>query len=313
MAIKISKVAKDLNVGISTLVEFLQKNNQNVEDNLNTRITDEQYEMLVRAFKNDKDLKSKSDKYSSDRHKEKAKPAPAPHVAPKEEIKTVVVPQPKVVGKINLDEINKPKVVETPKPQKTEEKPVEKPVEKASVKPVAETGDWWQRLRWWLMQHIFGSYTHKDIVWLDLLLKVLAGLIVVFGIYKLVRSKFWLTAKSKPDFQKTMDPWIGEAWNELSYRQMLEQAVAENDFKLAIRIRYGGLLHLMDEKGMIRWDAHKTNRSYYYELKDKALRDDFEKLAYIFDCVCYGDFEVSASLYGQLEPVFDEFRDKLKK
>ena len=85
-----------------------------------------------------------------------------------------------------------------------------------SVKPVAETGDWWQRLRWWLMQHIFGSYTHKDIVWLDLLLKVLAGLIVVFGIYKLVRSKFWLTAKSKPDFQKTMDPWIGEAWNELS-------------------------------------------------------------------------------------------------
>ena len=138
MAIKISKVAKDLNVGISTLVEFLQKNNQNVEDNLNTRITDEQYEMLVRAFKNDKDLKSKSDKYSSDRHKEKAKPAPAPHVAPKEEIKTVVVPQPKVVGKINLDEINKPKVVETPKPQKAEEKPVEKPVEKVPVKPAAE-------------------------------------------------------------------------------------------------------------------------------------------------------------------------------
>ena len=162
-----------------------------------------------------------------------------------------------------------------------------------SVKPVAETGDWWQRLRWWLMQHIFGSYTHKDIVWLDLLLKVLAGL-------------EWTA-------EIGATPWIGEAWNELSYRQMLEQAVAENDFKLAIRIRYGGLLHLMDEKGMIRWDAHKTNRSYYYELKDKALRDDFEKLAYIFDCVCYGDFEVSASLYGQLEPVFDEFRDKLKK
>ena len=138
MAIKISKVAKDLNVGISTLVEFLQKNNQNVEDNLNTRITDEQYEMLVRAFKNDKDLKSKSDKYSSDRHKEKAKPAPASHVAPKEEIKTVVVPQPKVVGKINLDEINKPKVVATPKPQKTEEKPAEKPVEKTPAKPAAE-------------------------------------------------------------------------------------------------------------------------------------------------------------------------------
>ena len=37
------------------------------------------------------------------------------------------------------------------------------------------------------------------------------------------------------------------------------------------------------------------------------------KSSLIFSIVCYGDFEVSASLYGQLEPVFDEFRDKLKK
>ena len=33
-----------------------------------------------------------------------------------------------------------------------------------SVKPVAETGDWWQRLRWWLMQHIFGSYRMAGLV-----------------------------------------------------------------------------------------------------------------------------------------------------
>ena len=49
MAIKISKVANDLNVGIPTLVEFLQKKGQEVGDasNLNMRISDEQYEMLV--------------------------------------------------------------------------------------------------------------------------------------------------------------------------------------------------------------------------------------------------------------------------
>ena len=52
MAIKISQVAKDLNVGVPTLVEFLQKNNQNVEaNNLNMRLTDEQYDMLINAFK----------------------------------------------------------------------------------------------------------------------------------------------------------------------------------------------------------------------------------------------------------------------
>ena len=42
MPIKISKVANDLNVGIPTLVEFLQKHNQEVGDpgNLNLRISD---------------------------------------------------------------------------------------------------------------------------------------------------------------------------------------------------------------------------------------------------------------------------------
>ena len=75
MPIKISKVANDLNVGIPTLVEFLQKHNQEVGDpgNLNLRISDEQHEMLVRAFKNDKDLKSKSERYASERQKDKVK------------------------------------------------------------------------------------------------------------------------------------------------------------------------------------------------------------------------------------------------
>ena len=137
MAIKISKVARDLNVGIPTLVEFLQKNNQNVENNLNTRITDEQYDMLIKEFKTDKDLKKKSQQYSSERHKEKAKPAP--EAARTEEIKTVVTPisSPKVVGKIDLDEVNKVKAQEQAKPEvKLPEKPKQEPVEaKVEEKP----------------------------------------------------------------------------------------------------------------------------------------------------------------------------------
>lgn len=182
-----------------------------------------------------------------------------------------------------------------------------------SEKPFTENSDWWQRLKWWIAKHVFGHYTHKNIIWIDVLFKVLAGLVVIFAIYKLVRSKFWLTVKAEPEVRETIDSWIGEDWNELSYVKKLERAVAENDFKLAVRIRYGGILHRMDERGMIRWDAYKTNRSYYYELKDKALRDDFKKLAYIFDCVCYGDFEVNASLYGQVAREFDEFRNKIEK
>ena len=140
MAIKISKVANDLNVGIPTLVEFLQKKGQEVGDasNLNMRISDEQYEMLVSAFKNDKDLKSKSERYASERQKEKEKEKEKSKAEAKkaEPIKTATetINKPKIIGKIDLDRHNNPisKPSEAPKPAVV--KPVEAP-KPAVVKP----------------------------------------------------------------------------------------------------------------------------------------------------------------------------------
>ena len=137
MPIKISKVANDLNVGIPTLVEFLQKHNQEVGDpgNLNLRISDEQHEMLVRAFKNDKDLKSKSERYASERQKDKVKNKAPQEPKKPEQIKTVVetVQKPKILGKIELDKHNNP-VVEEKKPE-PKPVPAPKPTPKPEPKP----------------------------------------------------------------------------------------------------------------------------------------------------------------------------------
>ena len=107
MPIKISKVIKDLNVGRQTIEEFLHKKGITIDASINARIQEDVYEMLVKEFKPDMDLKSKSEKMASERQKEKAK-----HSAAKEsqEIKTVIPGQkPKVVGKIELDAHGNPK------------------------------------------------------------------------------------------------------------------------------------------------------------------------------------------------------------
>ena len=111
MPVKISKVAKDLNVGTQTLIEFLSKKNITVESNPNARITDEQYKMLLDEFKTDKDQRIKSDNFSSERRQEKAKPAqtnkpPKKFENKAEEIKTTVetIHAPKIVGKIDLSQ-----------------------------------------------------------------------------------------------------------------------------------------------------------------------------------------------------------------
>ena len=134
-----------MNVGITTAVEFLQKKGFTVEANPNTKITDEQFEMLKKEFSTDKDLKMKSERFSQVRqNKERNKASVSidgyetetQEKTKSEEIRTVIPedirPKFKPVGKIDLDKLNRRPVVEkeeevhnTQMEKSTEEKNVE--------------------------------------------------------------------------------------------------------------------------------------------------------------------------------------------
>lgn len=61
MAKRLIKVAKDLNVGINTLVEHLQKQGIEVENSPRTQVSDEAYDILVRDFQKSIAIKSQAD------------------------------------------------------------------------------------------------------------------------------------------------------------------------------------------------------------------------------------------------------------
>jgi translation initiation factor IF-2 len=61
MAKRLIKVAKDLNVGISTLVEHLQKQGIEVENSPRAQVSDEAYDILVRDFQKSIAIKSQAD------------------------------------------------------------------------------------------------------------------------------------------------------------------------------------------------------------------------------------------------------------
>ncbi len=66
---KISKVAKDLNIALPTVIEFLQSKGINIDMNPNARIDESAYGLLMGEYSSDKAEKSKSEKLSSDRQK----------------------------------------------------------------------------------------------------------------------------------------------------------------------------------------------------------------------------------------------------
>ena len=133
-----------MNVGIATVVEFLQKKGYTVEANPNTKITEEQYAILVKEFSTDKNLRIESERFIQERqNKDRNKASVAidgyekqPEKPKTDDVIKTVVPEDarpkfKPVGKIDLNKFNrktdKEAASETkPQPQ-TEVQPQTKP------------------------------------------------------------------------------------------------------------------------------------------------------------------------------------------
>ncbi len=159
---RLSKVAREFNIGLTTIVDFLNKKGISVDNNPNAKIAQEAYELLFQEFQSEKNLKeatkkaglsilkretittekekekTKEDDQDAEKEKElfiqdtkgvvekpKEKETTEPEPKP-----TVKVPGPKIIGKLDIEEAPKPPeetsvTEETTEPSTTKDSPVE--------------------------------------------------------------------------------------------------------------------------------------------------------------------------------------------
>ncbi|HXB12647.1 MAG TPA: translation initiation factor IF-2 [Bacteroidia bacterium] len=144
---RLSKVAKELNVSVSTLVDFLNANGFKIDSNPNGKITDDQYTVVRKEYEGEKKVKDEAKQLQIDKPyvpEEEAPrkkvqeevvvkaPTPAPVVEPREKIK---LEAPKITGKIDLPE-TPAKKGRGKKKVEEEEKKVEPEPPIAKVEPV---------------------------------------------------------------------------------------------------------------------------------------------------------------------------------
>lgn len=172
---------------------------------------------------------------------------------------------------------------------------------------------WWERFVWWLSKHLGGPVNVGPAAWMEVVLKVIAMGVVLFLIYKLVRSRYRSPFVRRLSGKSVEEMLEGGEMDEKAWLWQLEKAVAEKNYVLAIRIHYCYILRLLDAKEIIRWSTYRSNLSYYYEIKEEGLRKKFGELIRIFNCVCYGEFRVDAVLYGQLAREFEDFQEEVEK
>ena len=122
MGVRLNKVLSELNIGLQTAVDFLKKKSSlgEIRDDAttNTKITDEQYQALVDEFSTDKAVKTQADMMFTKKVKEKK--VEKAEKAEKAVTKTEEILEQrsglKTLGKIDLDNIGKPKPAPAPEP-----------------------------------------------------------------------------------------------------------------------------------------------------------------------------------------------------
>ena len=108
MSIRLNKALSELNIGLQTAVEFLEKRSElgEVKPELSFKLSDKQYTALVEAFKQDKEVRTQAEKLLQKKPKEKKRTAEQGNDNAAE--RPVRTPQQyKPLGKIDLDSIGK--------------------------------------------------------------------------------------------------------------------------------------------------------------------------------------------------------------
>ena len=135
MGVRLNKVLSELNIGLQTAVDFLKKKSSlgEIKDDAtsNTKISDEQYEALVKEFKGDKDIKKQAEMiFPKKKEKEKKKEEEAPKVEARQEFKPL--------GKIDLDSLNKRPATSAPKETPKAEAAAGSPVKEEKKEEIIE-------------------------------------------------------------------------------------------------------------------------------------------------------------------------------
>jgi hypothetical protein len=172
----------------------------------------------------------------------------------------------------------------------------------------------WDRFKEWLASKFNALFdignreSSMNIV--EILLKTIAVLIVVFVIYLIVKSILnkegqWIFGKNS-DKKLIYYDAIEKNIKNVDFEKLIQSTIKSGEKRLAIRYYYLWLLKKMSVKEIIVWDIEKTNSDYLYEIKNPKLKDDFAYTSYLYNNIWYGEFDLDDVTFDKAKTTFDK-------
>jgi len=93
---------------------------------------------------------------------------------------------------------------------------------------------------------------------------------------------------------------------------LVENALAENNYRLAMRYSYLLILKELDKYHLIEYEAQKTNTDYLAELKPGSIADHFKTITHLYDFTWYGGFSLKRKRFEKARDEVQKIKNELK-
>ena len=181
-------------------------------------------------------------------------------------------------------------------------------VEKREPTIIEKAWNWFKRTIKKVLSYIFDDIT-PSVGFLRVVLKALPYVIAGLVLYFIIKFFLKVNARNIIDGKKNK-PIVHlseeeELIKDKDLPKLIQEAISEGNYQLAVRYYYLLLLKKLSDKEFISWQQEKTNEDYIKELSSKKqLYTDFKKLTYLYDYVWYGEFSIDEEKFIQAESNF---------
>ncbi|GAA4302321.1 DUF4129 domain-containing protein [Compostibacter hankyongensis] len=167
----------------------------------------------------------------------------------------------------------------------------------------------WSRLWDWLWERYFDLFGRSGG---GLLLRILLwGLCIgVLGYFLFrVLGMNAILLLGKKNREEALPYVVGEEdINAPGFEAALAAAIAQKQYRLAVRLLYLQCLKQLNDRAMIRWQPGKTNRHYLQELSGTTAAPLFGELTRSYEYAWYGEMPVAPRQFEDIRNRFEQFR-----
>ncbi len=134
---------------------------------------------------------------------------------------------------------------------------------------------------------------------------------IAFFIFKMAGIDMLNIFRRKPRIVNLPYSESIENIHEIDFDTDIEKAVAQHNYRLAVRLLYLKCLKQLNDASLIKWQPEKTNGAYVNELNSPAQRSTFKLLTRQFEYVWYGDFAIDGDIFKHINVLFQKFKNDM--